>query len=274
MYAPATVEPPAGSDLIESWEFLYEIAKRLGKQLVYQVNAAGAGQHWDKYPVAVPLPLDRRPTTEEMFEFMCTGSRVPLSEVKKHTHGHVFSDLDNLVLPRAADCDALLEIGDPTMMSELAVVFRRNGDTALPSEEFPLLLTPRRTNEFMNSIGRLNPKLGGRRSHNPAFLNPVDLARFGIAEGDVISIRSKSGEVYGIARSEPKLRPATLSMAHCFGPNPGEPHDPHAQGACTSRLIDANAEYDPIFGQPRMGAIPVAIARITDAAALELTEAS
>ena len=32
-----------------------------------------------------------------------------------------------------------------------------------------------------------------------------------------------------------------------------------AEGACTSRLMTAGAELDPIFGQPRMGAIPVAI---------------
>jgi anaerobic selenocysteine-containing dehydrogenase len=264
MYSPPTVEPPAGSDCIETWEFLYEIAKKLDKQLVYHVNAAGTGQHWDKHPVEVALPLDRRPSSEEMFEFMCTGSRVPLTEVKKYPHGHVFSELDNVVLPRAADCEAMLELANPAMMSELAGVLERNGDTAAPSLDLPLLFTPRRANEFMNSIGRMNSKLTGKRSYNPAFLNPVDLERYGVAAGDLISIRSKFGSIYGIAESEPKLRPGTLSMTHCFGPNPDEENDPLALGACTSRLMDANAEFDPIFGQPRMGAIPVAIMRIND----------
>jgi anaerobic selenocysteine-containing dehydrogenase len=264
MYSPPTVAPPDGSDCIESWEFLYEIAKKLGKQLVYHVNGAGAGQHWDKYPVAVPLSLERRPTSEEMFEFMCTGSRVPLDEVKKYPHGHVFSELNSVVLPRADDCDAMLELADATMMSELGEVFRLDGATAIPDAEFPLLFTPRRANEFMNSIGRMNPKLGGKRAYNPAFLNPADLDRFGIAAGDVISIHSRFGNIYGVAEAEPKLRAGTLSMAHCFGPNPDEDSDPRLQGGCTSRLMDANAEYDPIFGQPRMGAIPVKIARVDD----------
>ena len=29
-YAPAVLSPPAGSDLIEEWEFFYELARRLG----------------------------------------------------------------------------------------------------------------------------------------------------------------------------------------------------------------------------------------------------
>src|SRR3546814_362259 len=103
MYAPAIVPPPENSDTIESWEFFYEIAKRLGRQIVYHANSAGTGEHWDKLPIPFPLPLDRRPTTEEMFEFMCAGSRVPLSEVKRHVHGKLFDELDITVKPRASD---------------------------------------------------------------------------------------------------------------------------------------------------------------------------
>lgn len=258
-YAPAVVDPPAGSDTIESWQFFYELAKRLDKQITYFGNGAGAGQHWDKPPVAFALPLDRRPTTEEMFEAMCAGSRVPLAEVKRHVHGKVFTELNLTVLPRAEDCTAKLQLGDPTMMAELAEVFEKRGDTANPSAEYPLLLIPRRANNMMNSIGRINPKLAARRTHNPAYLNPAELARLGIASGDIIRIRSQHGEIKGVAEAELRLRPGTLSMSHCFGTNPDEDDDPLGQGGCTSRLMDANAAYDPVFGQPRMGAIPVCI---------------
>ncbi|CAM4197966.1 Anaerobic selenocysteine-containing dehydrogenase [Novosphingobium lubricantis] len=266
-YAAPVVAPPAGSDTIESWEFFYELARRLGKQIVYYGNAAGTGQHWDKPPVPFTLPLDRRPTTEEMFEAMCAGSRVPLEEVKQHIHGKVYDELDIIVLPRAADCDAMLQLGDPTMMAELAAVFERRGDTANPSADFPLMLIPRRANDMMNSIGRTNPKLAARRTHNPAYLNPADLERFGLASGDVISIRSEHGEIKGVAEAEPRLRPGTLSMSHCFGTNPDEADDPLGQGGCTSRLMDANAAFDPVFGQPRMGAIPVRVEAVAVAAA-------
>ena len=42
MYAPATVAPPEGSDTIESWQFFYELAKKLGRQITYHANAAPA----------------------------------------------------------------------------------------------------------------------------------------------------------------------------------------------------------------------------------------
>jgi len=259
MYAPAVVDPPGGSDLIEIWQFFYEVAKRLDRQLVYHANAAGAGEHWDKLPEAIPLDLERRPTTEQMYEYMCTGSRIPLAEVKKFPNGRVWDDLDHRVAPRDPDCDAYFELADPTMMAELATVFARRGDLPQPSDDYPLLLTPRRTNDVLNSIGRTNPKLGGKHPYNPAYLNPEDLDRHGVKSGELVLIRSRHGEIVGVAEAEARLRPGTLSMSHCFGLNPGEGLDPRAEGACTSRLMTAGAELDPIFGQPRMGAIPVAI---------------
>ncbi|WP_062344074.1 molybdopterin-dependent oxidoreductase [Novosphingobium sp. CCH12-A3] len=264
-YAPAVVEPPAGSDMIESWEFFYELARRLGKQITYFGNAAGTGQHGDKPPLPFVLPLDRRPTTEEMFEAMCAGSRVPLAEVRQHTHGKVFAELDLTVLPRAEGCVAKLELADPTMMAELAVVLTNRGDTTAPSEEFPLLVIPRRANEMMNSIGRNNPKLTAKRNYNPAFMSPADLSVQGLAAGDIVSIRSAHGEIQGVVEADARLRPGTVSMSHCFGTNPDEADDPLGQGGCTSRLMDANAAFDPFFGQPRMGAIPVAVSKIAQA---------
>ena len=156
----------------------------------------------------------------------------------------------------------MLELGDATMMAELAIVFENRGDTTQPSVDYPLLLIPRRSNEMMNSIGRTNPKLAARRAHNPAFLNPSDLALYGVMSGDIIRIRSEHGEIQGVAEADSRLRPGTLSMSHCFGTNPDEADDPLGQGGCTSRLLDANAAFDPVFGQPRMGAIPVSITAI------------
>src|SRR3546814_13688117 len=67
MYAPAIVPPPAHSDSIESWEFFYEIAKRLGRQLVYHANSAVTGEHWYKLHIPLPLTLDLPPNTAARF---------------------------------------------------------------------------------------------------------------------------------------------------------------------------------------------------------------
>lgn len=260
MYAPPVLSPPEGSDLIEIWQFFYEVCKKLDMPLTMYGNAAGAGEHWDKYPQQVPLDMSERPSTETMYEHMCIGSRVPLAEVKQHIHGKIYDELDHQVLPRDAECTDYFELADTHMMAELQLIYANRGDLPQPDADYPLLLTPRRTNEVLNSIGRTNPKLGGKQPFNPAFLNPQDLEKYGINSGDLIRIRSAYGEITGVAAAEDRLRPGTLSMSHCFGANPDEQTDPETQGACTARLLTADEGHiDPLFGQPRMGAIPVAI---------------
>src|SRR3546814_17200017 len=107
----------------------------------------------------------------------------------------------------------MLQLGDPSMIAELDIVLNENGDTAVPSAEFPLMMTPRRTNEMMNSIGRQNPKLGGKKSYNPAFLNPSDMERFGVSAGELIRIHSLHGEILGVAEPEPHLPMGKLGRA-------------------------------------------------------------
>ena len=148
------------------------------------------------------------------------------------------------------------------MMQELDQILASRGDVPEPTNEFPLLLITRRDNDFYNSTGRHNPRLGGRRPYNPAFLHPEDLARFGVRGGDLVQVRSQHGNIQAVAAPDTRLRPGTLSMSHCFGPNPDEAPDPIHQGSCTSALMDANAEFDPLFGQPRMNAVPVSITPI------------
>ena len=55
-------------------------------------------------------------------------------------------------------------------------------------------------------------------------------------------------------------------MSHGFGANPGEPEDPKADGANTNRLFSTEVECDPVSGQPRMGAVAVALCRLSGAA--------
>src|SRR3546814_6444067 len=116
------------------------------------------------------------------------------------------------------------------MIAELDIVRNENGDTAVPSAEFPLMMTPRRTNEMMNSIGRQYPKLGRKKSYNPAFLNPSDMERFGVSAGYIIRIPSLHREILGVADPEPHLSMGTLSLSYCYGPNPNEHPAPKRPG--------------------------------------------
>ncbi len=257
-YTPALIDPPAGSDLVEDWQLYYRLGRHLGLPLRW-TRVFGVPTGYLEAPVeVVPLDMEHEPTTDELFEMMTAGSHVPLAEVKRHPHGHVFEELlDQRVGPADADCDARLDVGNPDLLSGLAPVAA--AAAVAPTAGLPFLLVPRRENRVINSTGRTIPGLMRGRTWNPAFLHPSDLAALGLAPGDLAEIRSQHDAVVGVVEADADLRPGVVSMSHGFGANPGDPEDPRTDGASTNRLLRTDVGHDPLTGMPRMGALPVAV---------------
>jgi anaerobic selenocysteine-containing dehydrogenase len=264
-YTPALVDPPAGSDLIEDWQLYYRVAQRLGLPLKWNRVFGVPTGHLEAPIEVVPLDMEHEPTTDDLLELMAHGSHVPLEEVKRHPHGHLFEELlERLVAPADPACDARLDVGNGHLLGELAAL-RAQDHVAVRQEqqsERPFLLVPRRENRVLNSIGRGLPGLTRGRTHNPAFLHPDDLAALGLAPGDAAEIRSAHDAVVGIVDADPDLRPGVVSMSHGFGANPGEPEDPRRHGANTNRLLRTDVDHDPMTGMPRMGAVPVSVSAV------------
>jgi anaerobic selenocysteine-containing dehydrogenase len=246
-YQPQLVEPPEGSDLLEEWEVFYGLGQRMGLQL--RIN----GQDLD---------MVRKPTTDELFEMMCRGSRIPLSEVKKYPHGHIFDDPSLLVLPKAEDWEETLDIGHEEMIGELAAVFAEpiTEHAGYSAQRFSHRLVSRRMNDVYNSSGRDIPALTRNHSYNPAFMNPGDLAALGLNAGDVVRISSDHGAILGVVEEAEDVRPGVISMAHAFGDAPRFDDQLFFIGSNTGRLTNTAEDYDRRTGMPRMSAIPVNVA--------------
>jgi anaerobic selenocysteine-containing dehydrogenase len=259
-YTPAVVNPPPGADVIEDWQLYYRIARRLAIPLNL-VNLYGVPGGYLEAPTdVVALDMDREPTTDELLELMCQGSRVPLEEVKRYPHGHVFEELLELrVEPPKAGNVARLDVANETAMADLEACAQT---PVAVSAERPMLLIPRRENRVMNTYGRTVPGMLGNRTYNPAFINPEDLAELGYLPGDIIEISSEHDTIVGVVESDPDLRRGLVSMSHSFGGNPGEQEDPTIDGANTNRLLRNDSTYDPVTGQPAMGAIAVSIGQV------------
>jgi anaerobic selenocysteine-containing dehydrogenase len=268
-YTPALVDAPLGSDLIEDWQLYYRVAQRLGLSL-HVVNVFGRmGAHLEAPIDVVPVDMEHEPTTDDIYEMMCRGSQIPLEEVKRHPHGHVFEELlEQRIAPGDVDCDDRLDIGNTAMLEELQDI-RERAITADADDVRPFLFVPRRENRVINTTGRTLPGLMRGRQYNPAFMHPNDLDRLGLAAGDVVEIRSEYDAITGIAEADADLRPGVVSMSHNFGGNPGDEEDPRVDGANTNRLLRTDIEYDRYTGQPRMGALPVAVLPATSAAAVD-----
>ncbi len=248
-YASKVVDPPAGSEVIEEWEFFYGLGQRMGLALDIRGNA---------------LDMTRKPTSDELIELLCVGSRVPLDEVKRYPNGHVFDDPPVLATPREEGWSTRLDVGSPEMMRELVEVrdeafFAHAGYDATPVYSHRLI--SRRMHNFYNSSGQHIERLTREFSYNPAFMHPEDLEALGFSSGEVIEIRSADGAIEGIVEPDSDVRRGVVSMAHAWGGAPSDDDKLRTIGSNTGRLSSVAGRLDPRSGQPLMSAIPVNLAK-------------
>lgn len=251
MYAPKLVDPPAGSDLIEDWELFYGVAQRLGKQLKLSSSFS-----WGPAATEGPTPLDmqHKPSTDELYELLCKGSRVPLETVKRAGRGALYPDASIVVAEKDAGWEGKLDIGNAYLLGELGEIAN---EPLAKDTRFAYRLVSRRLQDIYNSSGRDIPRLTRKWAYNPAFMNPADLQKEGLATGDSIEIASDYERILGVVENDPSVRAGVISMAHAFGGLPEESHNVRGLGSNTGALTPVDRDYDPISGIPRMSAIPV-----------------
>jgi anaerobic selenocysteine-containing dehydrogenase len=246
MYSPAVVAPPPGSDVVEEWEVLLAVAGRLGLTLTLGAERLEPGC---------------RPTTDELYEMLFAATRVPLDDVKRYEHGHVFDEGPPvLVLPRADDCDLRLQLADPLVLEALRALGA--DDERARSAAYPFRLISRRMKNAKNSSGLDVEALFPNRSINPACMNPGDLERLHLTDGDEVRIRSERSWIPAVVAYDETVPSGVVSMAHAWGDGPDRDDEFRAIGSCTSRLVDNDAWFDPVTGMPVMTAIPVAVERL------------
>jgi anaerobic selenocysteine-containing dehydrogenase len=240
-YAPAVVDPPAGSEALEEWEFLARVANAMGRTMtISRVELDGAAL----------------PSSDELLAALVRSARVPLDEVKRHPHGALFVDESIRVGPPDPEADGRLELGSEPMMEELGR-FAESDPADRSDPKRPFRLISRRLLHVQNSM--LRGYSANRPSYNPAFLHPDDLASLGVAPGEVVEIESRRGRVLGIVEADPALRRGVVSMSHCYGDLPEVEASDVSLGGNTARLVDPDVDYDPFSGQPRMSDIPVSV---------------
>jgi anaerobic selenocysteine-containing dehydrogenase len=253
-YSPKVVDPPVGSDLLEDWEIYFELARRLGLQLMLRGQGTVGDYIFD---------MRRRPPTGELIKVVARGSRVPLNAVKRYPEGAMFPDPKIYVQPKEAGWTGMFELADDDMMADLAQLARdaECRDRGSHGADLPYRLISRRMRHVFNSSGNMQPANRGK-PFNPAFMHPADLEAAGLVEGDAVRIVSARSSIVALVESDKTLRRGLISMSHSYGGSPDEDDRFAELGAPTGRLIDQDAAYDRYSGQPRMSNIPVRIERL------------
>ncbi len=253
-YTPALVDPPEGSDLIEDWELFYGLAQRMGLQLVIKpVSFTGTvrveGQAMDM--------LDK-PSTDDLFDMVTRGSRIPLDEVRRHEGGAIYDDPPLFVAPKDEGWTGRLDVGNEVMMNDLAGVANERDEA---DRAWPYRLVSRRQMNVLNSVGVDEPGQTGRTPTNPAYMHPDDLEALGVAPGDLVEIRSARAAIHGVVARDPNLRRGLVSMTHSWGDAPDRDGEVREIGSNTGRLSAVDTDFEPYTGLPRMSNIPVRVAR-------------
>jgi len=256
-YSAPVAEPPPGSDLIEEWEFCYGIAQRLG--LALEVTPPGPPP-----PRPFALDMSRKPTTDDLFEELLSGARVPFGEVRRHPRGAFFPDPEVRVAAKEPGWEGRLDLANEAMMADLGAKAAALSIDPPADRAYPFRLISRRMLHSHNS-SMDHPSVHRGRPHNPAYLNPGDMAALSLRSGDVVEIRSARAAIRGIAEPDPNLRAGMVSMTHAYGDAPERDGEFRQIGSPTGRLLDADGYHERYSGQPLMSNVPVDVRPVRDA---------
>lgn len=253
-FSQPLLEPPAGSDVAEDYEFIHAIARKM--DLTLRIKPMSMLDPAEAERLSTRVEPGDRPDSDAVWKMLLNGSPVPYEEVRDCTRGRIFERPRVTVAPRPDGWIERLNLGDAGGLAELAATLNaiNNEDT-----ERPFRLIGRRMRDVMNSSWHDNPPQLRQWAYNPAFMNPGDIEALSIAPGRKVRIRSAHGDIVGVVQADPAVRTGCVSMSHCWGQTPDQPEDPLIDGSNTGRLLADDTQYDRVSGIPLMSGIPISL---------------
>ena len=244
-YSAAVATPPAGSEVVDDWFVFWELARRLGRTIVFD---------------GVPLDMSTVPTTDALLAILVRHGSVSFEELKRHPRGKIFEVEPMFVQAgdpsNTARFDVMPEDIERELVQALGEGHALNQAPATPG--FTHRLAVRRVRDVQNTMYHHLPAIRRRMMFNPAFVHPEDLAAQGLVEGQDVAIVSAHGRIRAIVEADPTLRRGVVSMPHGWGPLPDEEIETYG-GANPNQLLSTAAGLDPINAMPVMSAVPVRI---------------
>ncbi len=248
-YTPAVVPKPEGT--VHDWEFFWEMARRMGLPLT--LKNWNYGLIYADMPGGLPLSLSEKPDEDTMLAYLCEGSAVSFEMMKASPGGVRPPAAEVRVQPAPDGAEGRLHLCPPDVASELSAL----AQAPIDAPGFAYRLTCRRILQAINTAYRDSPRTRKLHPLNHAFMNPLDMAEAGIAEGALVEITSDSGAIRTLAKSEDNLRRGIVSMTHMFGSLRGS-GDPVADGGGNvGELTSLSRHRQPINFMPRFSGVPV-----------------
>ena len=245
-YVHAAVLPPDDRQVVDEWWIFWDLARRMGKQLVLN---------------DVPLDMEKRPETRDVLRIIARQALISVDDLAAEPEPRIFDMPKSFVKPARDDATGRFEVMPADVTGELAEVCAEGatvaGDEKAPP--YPLSLISRRMREVMNTVGMNLPMIRKRHSYNPAYMHPDTIAAMGAQPGTLVRIESEHDFIFGRLAADAGLRRDVVSMVHCWGGLPEDEADYDQVGSCTAKLVSLDEHVEAINHMPRMTAIPIRV---------------
>jgi len=226
----------------------WEIVNGLGA-----AYAAAAGKAWS------PLP---EPRTLIAAGLARGGGIADLAALDDAPHGLDLGPLEPSLLRRLETASGAIECAPDFLLAELERLRLAPVEPPAPGQ---LSLIGRRHVRSNNSWMHNAPRLVKGKPRHQLHVHPSDLAARGLADGDVVRVRSRTGQIEVQVAASAALLPGVVCLPHGFGHGRGGTRLARARavpGASYNDLTDP-LRIDVPSGNAALNGTPVTLERVT-----------
>jgi formate dehydrogenase len=248
-WTDAVVEPRG--EAREEYRIIEDLAAELGTTPMLNRAARWLGK-----------PLLKLLTPQRQVDLLLrTGrGRLSIGKLRKHPHGIVLDEhvATGALKGRLRTKGKRIELAPLPIVEEVA----RLRSLEAESSDLPLRLIGLRELRSHNSWMHNSPKLmAGDRVHRLR-VHPTDAAAVGVADGEMVTLRSRTGTVDVPALVTDEVMEGTVALPHGWGHRAGW-QVANAAGGVNSNLLSETDTVDPLSGNAFLNGIPVALAPVT-----------
>src|SRR4051812_36158328 len=263
------VVAPAGESR-EEWEIIEDLSRRIGVTPISTPALRALGRLGLRLSPQRVLGLLLRTGAEGDWFGLRRGG-LSLAKLRRHPHGIVLSEhiATGVLRRKLRHRDHRVHL----MPEAIAAELRAMGEEPATDPHYPVRLIGMRELRSHNSWMHNSPLLmRGGRTH-AARVHPDDAARYGLEDGGLVCVSSKSGAIELQVKVTDEMTPGTVAVPHGWGHRGGWRLANDAGGANVNALASgAPEDLERLAGMAFLNGIPVRlepVARPADASAAE-----
>lgn len=187
-----------------------------------------------------------------------------LEKLRENPHGIRLGPLQACLEERLKTADGKIQLAPQLYLDDLPRLQREVAEAPAIRREYPFQMIGRRLLRSHNTWTQNSPRLV--KGKNPCTLqvNSTDADALGIANGEVVSVRSRTGEIHIEAEVSDDLLPGVVSIPQGWGHNQS---DTNMTVAATQPGVSINGVTDPLrvdllTGNAAFNGTPVAISSL------------